>query len=86
MVLKSRKFWATVLGVASVLVLHFGGAGLPLEAVADALKWLVGVFVAATAIEDGLKGGRVDKVADAFMHTMERRGGAMPGPSMRSRD
>lgn len=85
MVLKSRKFWATVLGVVSVLGLHFGGAGLPLESVADVLKWLVGVFVAATAIEDGLKGGRVDKIGETFF-TMERRGGGMSGPSMRSRD
>lgn len=85
MVLKSRKFWATLIGVASVVLLHFTGAGLPLEAVADVLKWLVGVFVAATAIEDGLKGGKVEKIAEALFHTMERRA-ERHGPELRSRN
>jgi hypothetical protein len=86
MVLKSRKFWATVIGVGSVLALHLTGNGLPLDVVVDALKWLVGVFVAATAIEDGLKGGNVDKLADTLVTTMERRAIQRGGPEMRSRN
>ena len=54
MVLRSRKFWATVLGVALVAAAHLGYE-LPVESAVEALQWLVGVFVAATAIEDGLK-------------------------------
>lgn len=86
MILKSRKFWATLLGVVSVLGLYFFGRGLPLESVVDALKWLVGVFVAATAIEDGLKGGQVDRIADRIFHTMEQRTASRHGPELRSRN
>ena len=54
--LKSRKFWASLLGLVAVFVLQFTGQEIPEELLVDAIVAIVGVFVAATALEDGLRG------------------------------
>jgi 4-hydroxybenzoate polyprenyltransferase len=55
MLLRSRKFWGSVVGLVSVLVVTFFGAQeLPVEALVDAIVLIVSVFVASTALEDGL--------------------------------
>ena len=52
--LKSRKFWASFIGLAGVLVLHFTGADLPVDTLVDAIVAIVGLFTVSVALEDGL--------------------------------
>ena len=52
--LKSRKFWASFLGLAGVLTLHFAGVGLPVDVLVDAIVVIIGLFTVSTALEDGL--------------------------------
>jgi uncharacterized membrane protein len=55
MLLRSRKFWGSIIGLVSVLAVTFLGAQeLPVEALVDAIVLIVSVFVASTALEDGL--------------------------------
>ena len=53
--LKSRKFWGGVVGLASVLAVNFFGAQeLPVDELVNAIVLIVSVFIASTALEDGL--------------------------------
>lgn len=52
--LKSRKFWASFVGLISVFVLHFLNVDLPTEVLVDAIVVIVGLFTVSTALEDGL--------------------------------
>jgi len=51
--LKSRKFWATLVGL--VTVLGYGSYhGVPPEKIVDAIMVLIGAFTGSVALEDGL--------------------------------
>ncbi len=52
--LKSRKFWASLLGLAGVITLAFTGTDIDVEVLIDAIVLIVGFFVGSTALEDGL--------------------------------
>lgn len=52
--LKSRKFWASLLGLVGVIVLAFTGQDVDVEILIDAIVLIVGFFVGSTALEDGL--------------------------------
>ena len=53
--LASRKFWASVIGLVSVLLVNFlGEEPLPVEDLVNAVMIVVAVFVGSTALEDGL--------------------------------
>jgi hypothetical protein len=52
--LKSRKFWASFLGLASVIVVFMTGHELPVETLVNAIVAIIGLFTVATALEDGL--------------------------------
>lgn len=52
--LKSRKFWASLLGLSGVLTLHFTGTELPVETLVNAIVAIVGLFTVSVALEDGL--------------------------------
>lgn len=56
MLIRSRKFWASLVGLAAVLILHFTGQDIPTETIVDAIVAIIAVFVGATALEDGLRG------------------------------
>lgn len=52
--LKSRKFWASFIGLGGVLTLHFTGSDLPVETLVNAIVAIIGLFTVSTALEDGL--------------------------------
>ena len=55
--LKSRKFYAAVLGVVGVVLVEL--AGLPeasAEMIVQAIMAIVASFILGTALEDGLRG------------------------------
>lgn len=52
--IQSRKFWASLIGFVSVLMVHLTGEGLPVDELVAAIVTIVSVFVGATALEDGL--------------------------------
>lgn len=53
-VLTSRKFWASVLGVVSVIGLALGYDELPADQAADLIVKIIAVYVGSIAVEDGL--------------------------------
>lgn len=53
-VLKSRKFWASLIGLVSVLLVAFGLPELPDETLIEAITTIVGIYVGSVALEDGL--------------------------------
>ena len=52
--LSSRKFWISILGLASVLLVSFGRPELPVDTLVDAIVAIVTVLVGSIAVEDGL--------------------------------
>ena len=57
LLLKSRKFWAALLGIVGVVLVQV--VGLPeasAELVTNAIMAIIGAFVIGTALEDGLRG------------------------------
>jgi uncharacterized membrane protein len=55
--LRSRKFWASLLGLVAVFVLTFAGIEISeetLELLIAAIMAIVGIFTFSTALEDGL--------------------------------
>lgn len=52
--LSSRKFWISVIGLASVLLVSFGRPELPVDTLVDAIVAIVTVLVGSIAVEDGL--------------------------------
>ena len=53
--LRSRKFWAAVLGVVSVVLVNLGLKELAPEqvtAITDAITWIVSALIAGVAVED----------------------------------
>lgn len=52
--LQSRKFWASLIGLVSVLFVAFGMPELPDEVMIDAIVKIIGVYVGSVAVEDGL--------------------------------
>lgn len=59
--LKSRKFWATLIGL--ITIMGYGNYhGVPPEKIVDAIMVLVGIFTGSVAVEDGLS--NMNKPAD----------------------
>jgi hypothetical protein len=54
-VLKSRKFWASLVGLAAVIVLYASGQVLDEETIVNAIVAITGIFVGSTAIEDAAR-------------------------------
>lgn len=53
--LKSRKFWLSLVGLASVVYVAVTGRDeLPVDALVDAIVTIVTVLVGSIALEDGL--------------------------------
>lgn len=53
--LKSRKFWISVVGLISVIYVAVTGRDeLPVEALVDAIVVIITVLVGSIALEDGL--------------------------------
>lgn len=52
--LRSRKFWASFVGLIAVFVLYLTGVDLPVEVLVDAIVVIIGLFTVSTALEDGL--------------------------------
>lgn len=50
--LRSRKFWLSLVGLISVVWVALGNDELPVESLVDAIVTIVGVLVAAIAVED----------------------------------
>lgn len=53
--LRSRKFWAAVLGVVSVVLVNLGLKELAPEqvtAITDAITWIISALIAGVAVED----------------------------------
>lgn len=50
--LRSRKFWLSLVGLISVVWVALGNEELPVEQLVDAIVTIVGVLVAAIAAED----------------------------------
>lgn len=53
-VLRSRKFWASIVGLVSVLLVAFGLPELPDETLINAIVTIIGIYVGSVAVEDGL--------------------------------
>lgn len=53
--LKSRKFWAAVIGLVGVFLGE--RAGIPLDQLANAVYVIV-AYILGVALEDGLRGGK----------------------------
>lgn len=52
---RSRKFWAAVLGVVSVIMVNLGFKELVPEqvtAITDAITWIVATWIGSIAVED----------------------------------
>lgn len=72
-VLQSRKFWAACIGLVLILVTTWGQEPYPTDAVVTAIMGVVGAFIAATALEDGLTNSRGPvQVAQADQVTIEK--------------
>jgi len=50
--LRSRKFWVSLVGLGAVAWVASGGGEVPEEKLVEAIVTIVGVFVGSTAIED----------------------------------
>lgn len=58
--LKSRKFWVSLVTIVSLLLVSYGQDELPVDALTDAIVVIVSVLVASIAVEDAarnLRGG-----------------------------
>lgn len=53
-VLKSRKFWASLLGILASLGLYAGGE-MEADRLVDAILVIVGTFTLGTGVESGLQ-------------------------------
>lgn len=53
-VLKSRKFWASLIGLAAVIIAALGLPELPEDKLIDAIVTIITVYVGSIAVEDGL--------------------------------
>lgn len=54
-VLKSRKFWAAVIGLVAIFwTAYQSGTSLDPDTVVNAILGIVAAFIGATALEDGL--------------------------------
>ena len=55
--LKSRKFWAAVLGVVGVILVDVAGLdAASAELIVQAIMAIAAAFILGTALEDGLRG------------------------------
>ena len=57
LLLKSRKFWAAILGVVGVLLVEVAGLSAEsAELVTQAIMAIIATYILGTALEDGLRG------------------------------
>lgn len=64
-VLQSRKFWASVIGLALILITAWGQDPYPTDMVVTAIMGVVAAFVASTAYEDGKQAEAAGRIAVA---------------------
>lgn len=61
-VLKSRKFWSAVVGLAAILYMSIvNGSELDPDTVVTAIMGIVGAYMGSVALEDGLTGRDANK-------------------------
>lgn len=64
-VLQSRKFWASAIGLALILITAWGQDPYPTDMVVTAIMGVVAAFVAATAYEDGKQAEAAGRIGAA---------------------
>lgn len=64
-VLQSRKFWASAVGLALILITAWGQDPYPTDMVVTAIMGVIAAFVAATAYEDGKQAEAAGRIGAA---------------------